>query len=545
MLSLLEDPWQPLPDSLVRSALLNAGQGLVKVSTKLVKRLCINILVLGGSVSCGSQAGGYLYSWPHRLVERLNIERPCVNASGDSARHQLWNHCRGGVGSDFWVGKLQEMRFGGGESQVLNETDLVLLDTAINDTCDIASDGQSNARTWHDWHHLGEAKLAYRVQSLTEIIIMLSRSLPSSPDVVYTEMSWTTMFPNYRNTTSDLQNAVCKVHNVPYISSVAALSPRLTAADPAFRVAYKIPKVRAHINDCCHITGAAANLTANIFLRALEGLLANTTTATTATTATTVNPTSSSPNAVVPVRAVFAAQADVDLYLSHEPLILPLLPCSALVANSSSSSSSAAYAPLFTVVSCSGDWVWGRHSTHAHTSFGLQASNHSAAITYRVSPKGLRKYLAKGVLSLSSLHSYEHMGIVRVTVTSLPAPSPSPSPSTPTPKQAPAPAPAVGLTQKPKVLVQREIDCQWQNPISELSTDSIELALTGGYSRAQQFMRPRDDDHNNTSRSPSHSLSPSPSPDADFNFVLDLTIESVVVPERGVTKVKLTRIALW
>lgn len=184
---------------------------------RLRSGFCLEVLSIGGSVSCGStDAGpevpdrprGKEDAWPAHLEELLG-RFPCVDElTGEPGRHRVENRCSRGVGTDFWVESIANLPLrladpakgeapvrpsGGGErgeeepgKYVLDLSlekerrqrppDIVLVDTVINDLSGLKT------ATRHHQAYWGFDEIITRY---TETLILLLRGLRGSPSVVY------------------------------------------------------------------------------------------------------------------------------------------------------------------------------------------------------------------------------------------------------------------------------------------------------------------------------------------------------------------------
>ena len=116
----------------LQNGVINAGNASLfsSVRDKLLRKECVSILAIGGSVTCGVSipskneslqnstgcntpsgcacAGNYCptLAWPVWIVAKLNAAFPCLDSDGRPATHGLRNVCRGGVASDFCERRL-------------------------------------------------------------------------------------------------------------------------------------------------------------------------------------------------------------------------------------------------------------------------------------------------------------------------------------------------------------------------------------------------------------------------------------------------------
>lgn len=185
---------------------------------RLQSGVCLEILAIGGSVTCGSSdAGpdnpdrprGAQDAWPAQLEELLSAY-PCADArTGLPGRHHVENRCSRGVGTDYWVESIanlplrppdpkrawdEQLPTGDADADAAaaaaapgkyardlapdrpRAPDIVLVDTALNDLSGLR---QATA------HHQAYWSLGSIIARYTETLVMLLRELRGSPSVVY------------------------------------------------------------------------------------------------------------------------------------------------------------------------------------------------------------------------------------------------------------------------------------------------------------------------------------------------------------------------
>ena len=104
----------------------------------------VSVVVLGGSLTAGRNAGGYGGAWPHYLEKMLLLHRNGNNSAGSKlgakGAIKVFNHAIG-ASSSLWA--LHSL-----ESLIPLKTDLVIVDYDINDCASMRRDNESYNYIW-------------------------------------------------------------------------------------------------------------------------------------------------------------------------------------------------------------------------------------------------------------------------------------------------------------------------------------------------------------------------------------------------------------
>ena len=251
-------------------SILNFADGeehMTTLTMKIKQRKCLNIVVLGGSVSCYHLApkdrtreyNEKEHTWPKLVEQYFNQEFPClVESESQSQRdgghvrgHVIENLSRNAKGSNYWIKVIIERN--SDVMQSLERADVIFLDTDINDIFD-------------------NPQIQEHTSKEAEILYFLLRALSNNPVIMYIGTSsrvkcdstgkkcfeWGEVSDNVNegNTvimhddivTSHLE--IAKHYELPYVSLVDALGPFMTPTLAAFWRACKFDHV--HLNMLGH-----------------------------------------------------------------------------------------------------------------------------------------------------------------------------------------------------------------------------------------------------------------------------------------------------
>jgi hypothetical protein len=182
---------------------------------KLESGHCITVGAIGGSVTCGAEAGGESVAWPQQFVNWLDVSFPCATG------HRVKNVCQPGVATSYWVEQLQAGDLG------LRDADLVVVDTAVNDggICPSCVSTQTALAAVPEGEVLRAGDSTTR---FTEVLVRMLRRRTSAALV------WLT--PSFHDSVRSLgpwpiaaveakHDAVARYYGIAYVSAVGALWP--------------------------------------------------------------------------------------------------------------------------------------------------------------------------------------------------------------------------------------------------------------------------------------------------------------------------------
>ena len=121
---------------------MSVGQSVEydRLNTKLSTNATVNIVAVGGSVTCGRTLNRWYpdsprwdlnSTWPKYLEINLRHHYACHSSSCNPARITVHNLCISGAGVNVWVDKVLEWRQI--KSHILNVADVVIIEAALND----------------------------------------------------------------------------------------------------------------------------------------------------------------------------------------------------------------------------------------------------------------------------------------------------------------------------------------------------------------------------------------------------------------------------
>lgn len=213
--------------TMLRKATINYGSLTYETRLKIVNNECLNIVVIGGSVSCYRTLSVYSDGYADKFEKLLNHHFPC-NRTIESERfkqprHTVVNHCQHAMPTDVFVQKYLESRAIGwdekGFGADLKESDLIVVETAVNDIHEGAQHGL----------HFSDPKIYVKKQ--TELLILLFQNISSHPSLIYLGSSTRTKAPfgcSSATRNGDavvIHSEITKYYNVPHISLVDGMCP--------------------------------------------------------------------------------------------------------------------------------------------------------------------------------------------------------------------------------------------------------------------------------------------------------------------------------
>ena len=244
-------------------SILNFGNLSFNTTLKMSKGECLNILNIGGSVSCGSSLLHTVhYDMPHGkqdayspiLEKYLNSMWPCMR-DNHSGTHMVTNWCGNGRPTASWVDEVVGTRMG--EPKVLLDVDIILVDTSVNDVEE--GRNQANKAKEDPVNHL---------KKVTELFIKILSKLPQRPSLIYVGSS--TRDKTWRSPRSRTGDSVAvhlpvtNYYHVPYVSTMDALGPFVTDESLQWFLNAFLADV------CCHPTKTGHRIIAAVILNMLQ-----------------------------------------------------------------------------------------------------------------------------------------------------------------------------------------------------------------------------------------------------------------------------------
>ena len=452
----------PLTDLLARDALLNGtlSEGDYSLFAPLASKLhygaCVNVVVIGGSVTCGTAItslqqelldsagcgtaeqcscagnGCKKHAWPTHLQRALNARHPgCLEGGGGAkGQHRVANLCRGGVASDFWIDAVSAEIHAGSQTEgggwgtalavggapllgLLNGADLVLVDTAMNDVMELS---RANAQFSH-------LETRSRIQHATEmlVLLLLPRRKPNGSAVKeggHRALAWVSAATRSNGApdvsarngrTSDavaLHLPVMAHHGVMQLSLIDALLPLDSEQHKQWYVNYLLGDALGHPSLLGH------QLLASLIVQAIGEHVRSFLSAARAAEAEgeAVLRLQVLPQPPVAARLykprrpwLFVTDEELDRYESSHPLYVRL------DQNNDTAYRYARWMPDGSVGGSEWDERDDRHP-------GLVANVTGAAIAWVFDGATVARHVHKGALHVTSMKSYERFGAFRVTV---------------------------------------------------------------------------------------------------------------------------------
>ena len=213
--------------SFYNRSILNFGNLSYNTTLKMSKGECLNILNIGGSISCGGytpslkhhdSAHGINGAYPIILEKYLNTMWPCMRGN-QQGRHKVNNWCVGGRPTMSWVDEVVGAR--SGEPQVLLNADIILVETSVNDV----EEGRDQALK------AKESPVSH-LRKVTELFIKILSKLPQGPSIIYIgsstrEKAWRLPQPRTGDSVAN-HLPVTNYYHIPYVSTIDAIGPFVT-----------------------------------------------------------------------------------------------------------------------------------------------------------------------------------------------------------------------------------------------------------------------------------------------------------------------------
>ena len=251
--------------SFYNSSILNFGNLSYNTTLKLSNGECLNILNIGGSISCGGytpslkhhdSAHGINGAYPIILEKYLNTMWPCMR-NNQQGRHKVNNWCVGGRPTMSWVDEVVGAR--AGEPQVLLNADIILVETSVNDV----EEGRDQALK------AKESPISH-LRKVTELCIKILSKLPQGPSIIYVgsstrEKAWRSAQPRTGDSVAN-HLPVTNYYHIPYwyVSAIDAIGPFVTDESMHwFTNTYLV-------DTCCHPTKAGHRIIAALIYNMLH-----------------------------------------------------------------------------------------------------------------------------------------------------------------------------------------------------------------------------------------------------------------------------------
>ena len=247
-------------------SILNFGQLSLNTTLKMNRGECLNILNIGGSVSCGMSLNANHYDNPHGkngaystfLEKYLNTMWPCMRDHKNS-KHKVTNWCVGGRPTVSWVDEVVGSRMN--EPHVLFNADIILVDTSVNDMNE-GRDQAVRAKEDPDSH----------LKKVTELFIKILSKLPQGPSIIYVGSStrvhgqhttWRSTGPRTGDSVYT-HLPVTNYYHVPYVSIIDSMTPFLTEESQKWFTNVFLADY------CCHPTKSGHRMVAAIIYNILQ-----------------------------------------------------------------------------------------------------------------------------------------------------------------------------------------------------------------------------------------------------------------------------------
>ena len=168
-----------------------------RVLDKLDAGVCINVAVLGGSISQGQSAGGPV--WLDRFCDWINVAFPCNGTDSVVGRHAVIKKEKSASSTDFVLTHFHELFRADKRAY-----DVVMVEYAFNDF----------------GHHVNQGKGPEQTAVLTEALIRALLQLDSQPMVMYTDMSWfgNKQPPFFKQTDLGPRSKILFYYQIPTVS---------------------------------------------------------------------------------------------------------------------------------------------------------------------------------------------------------------------------------------------------------------------------------------------------------------------------------------
>jgi hypothetical protein len=448
---------------------------IAKVLLRLQEKRCLNVAVLGGSITAGSTLGGHKENgifqphgvegaWPGWLKKYLDVYFPMCGfdnlADGHyySGGHTVHNLAKPAVGSDYWVVKLMEV-LGNKEhpndfGKHISEADLIIIDTSINDSVDL---GEKRLTS----HLTANRTGLQNTQVHTEILINQLKALPNVPAVIFVGISEREVWKDRAakpgvTQIAEAQAEVAAHYGISYVSAIHTLGPFVTE----YQRSWFLNIFRA--DHFCHLSTVGHRFVASLVVRyILQSFLDHAMYASTNSVWPSVHTESTYEDASATSKGSLleeAARERTYLKPPSVPYICQRSEIDLMVHANFLSVDATKQKPVYT----SADWsvfedVKGKP--------GLIAFNTGATAMFGFDAAHCERKNLTGMLKLQLLKSYKDMGVVNVRLFSVPG------------GRVAADCLRLGaVASSTKILgAERSIDCLWRERASVTVVETLQF----------------------------------------------------------------------
>lgn len=437
----------------LRKATINYGSLTYETKRKIINNECLNIVVIGGSVSCFHFAqrdarwhddfpwfdkDGYAEKFENMLNEHMPCNRTKMSSFWKPNKHMVANHCQAATPTNVFVQKYLESKSGawdaGGFGLNMKEVDLIIVETAMND---INEGAESGRKEFTD--------PTIYIKKQTELLILLFQNISTHPSMIYLGAS--TRFqqlhldqnPIYgcelKNRWGDavyIHSELTKYYDIPHVSVIDGMCPFYNEKARRWLEWYFNADVHGHPTKSGHTL--IASFVASLFFQHVYDLKYP------VYGGDAEDLTSSKWQ--VPLKAplppLYSTPIEVISYLYSYPLKLDLVRKDVQYIVPESVTGFTIYEDV--------PGKPGYIATTVGSTFGILVPG-----VY------IGNHLKMGQVTIVSMKSYEHMGVLLVTF-------------------------SIKNTVTNTVIstVDKRIDCLWQSKVSEQTIDTMSLTLPSG-----------------------------------------------------------------
>ena len=464
---------------------MHFGSLSYNTTLKLSNGECLNVLNIGGSISCGhslhhhpDNPHGKNDAYPTFLERYLNTMWPCKRDNHHGV-HKLSNWCYGGRPTVSWIDEVVSTRMG--EPKVLFNADIILIDTSLNDLKEDMSRYSDVTKNDSEGY----------VKKVTELFIKILSKLPQGPSLIYVGSGTRvhdehTPWRKKQTRTGDAVAThlpVTNYYHIPYVSIMDAMGPFVT--EESLQWFSNIFTA----DNYCHPTKTGHRMDAAIIYNILQ----------LHRDAATSNDDEYMHNAHIDYYdkpPLYASPELINQYAISVPLVIHLdadkihkSPGSATTATTTATST-ATTADGTTITA---DSHWSVYEDKPGKP-GFISSTVGSTFQVRIPQSAVQTHLKSGHIHIEVLKSYEHVGRVKVSIgiqidtiqyTATSPPSTT-SPTAPTsvvdtiqtsPTPSSSSSSSSSLTSVYHKLDERVIDCIWPDKSSQRSVEEFRLNL--------------------------------------------------------------------
>ena len=227
---------------------------------KLQGRQCLQVTALGGSVTCGASLSphddaprGVEDAWPAVLATFLNNDYPCQDSG--FTEHKVSNLCQGGRSSDVWIDLIlaRDLQL---HAQLAN-SDIVVVETAVNDIEELLERYPAAGTSVPPVRHKTE--------------ILLNQLLWAAPHAALIWLgtshrghAWSGDSNQSRGDAVKDHLVVTKHYNIPHVSAVDGLGPFTDEKQQDwFHNVFRT-------DGCCHLTRVGQRIVSHLVLKLIH-----------------------------------------------------------------------------------------------------------------------------------------------------------------------------------------------------------------------------------------------------------------------------------